>query len=132
MPKHLARWLLIFGLLLAAYYIYRAFVAITKPITDLESFGSNLVTATTNGIFGIFSDVTKLAKSIVGGETGSVSDNPTTANLTAAPLAPGQINTPTTILADNGFQVSPTSNTGGAYWDLLAGGIVVSPNDKTP
>ena len=131
MPKHFARWILLFGLLLIAYYIYRAFMAITAPITGVESIANNLITAVKNGVFMLYDDARKIASSIVGGETGSVSDNPTPVSAQAT-LAPGVNTTPTTLLINAGIPVSPPPG-GGFYFDPLNNNqLTYSPTNQNP
>jgi hypothetical protein len=109
MPKHLARWLIILGIVIVAYYIYKNIMAVftaaansvIAPITDAEDIVKGVGTGISNGVSAIYNDIKNAASSIVGVTTAGTTDNATNANL-IPPIAPGLSVLPTPIGTHDG------------------------------
>lgn len=120
MPKHIARWILIFGGLIVLYYIYKSIMSVinsannlastlTSPITGAENLGSQVAKGVSNGLSTLWGDVTALASYVSGAGSSADTTQAPPAATVQAPGIPGWNVPPTPVSTSDG-----TSNASGA------------------
>ena len=120
MPKHIARWVLIFVGLIVLYYIYKSIMSVinganslastlTSPITGAENLGSQVSKGVSNGLSTLWDDVKAGAAYISGAGSSADTTQAPPAATVQAPGIPGWNVPPQSVFTSDG-----TSNASGA------------------